>query len=57
MAMDQPATTRNFTGTKNLITQDNIDDIEPEDDEYLEDATLDAERGRKNSLLMMENNF
>ena len=55
--MEAPATTRH-AGSKNLLQGGNIDfEGDPEDEEYLEDATLDAERGRKNSLLQMENNF
>ena len=52
MHMDMPATTK-AGGTRNLISQDDIDGIEPddEDEEYLDEATLDAERGRKNSLM------
>lgn len=58
LQMDLPATTR-AGGTKNLISQADVDDLEPdnEDDEYAEDATLDGEKGRKNSLLQMENDF
>jgi hypothetical protein len=38
---------------------DDDGDIEPEneDEAYIDDATLDAERGRKNSLVQMENQF
>jgi hypothetical protein len=50
-----PATTKG-AGTKNLLQAD-VDDIEPENEEYAEDATLDADKGRKNSLMMMENDF
>lgn len=46
-AMDQPATTR--AASKNLLKADDVDALEPEE-EYLDDADLDADRGRKNSL-------
>ena len=53
-----PGTTKNARGSINLLQVD-VDDLEPdnEDQEYMDDATLDAERGRKNSLMMMENDF
>jgi hypothetical protein len=56
--MDMPATTKAAGGSKNLLQID-VDELEPdnEDEEYQDDATLDAERGRKNSLLMMENEY
>ena len=58
MEMDAPATTR-AGGTKNLISQDDEDEIEPdnEDEGYMKDATRDANYGRKNSLMQMENDF
>jgi hypothetical protein len=55
---NMPATTKAAGGSRNLLQID-VDDLEPdnEDEEYADDATLDAEKGRKNSLMMMENDY